>query len=49
MHLDYVFAAANLRAEVYGIEQVRNRDTVAELVQQVKVSSLCTSLSFNPT
>ncbi|KAH8321768.1 hypothetical protein KR067_000740 [Drosophila pandora] len=37
MHLDYVFAAANLRAEVYGIEQVRNRDTVAELVQQVKV------------
>ncbi|KAH8233186.1 hypothetical protein KR026_005182 [Drosophila bipectinata] len=37
MHLDYVFAAANLRAEVYGIEQVRNRDTVAELVKQVKV------------
>lgn len=37
MHLDYVFAAANLRAEVYGIPQVRDRQKVAELVQQVKV------------
>ncbi|KAH8234400.1 hypothetical protein KR038_009109 [Drosophila bunnanda] len=37
MHLDYIYAAANLRAEVYGIEQVRNRQTIAELVQQVKV------------
>jgi len=38
MHLDFIYAGANLRAEVYGIEQVRNRETIAELVQQVKVS-----------
>jgi len=38
MHLDFIYAAANLRAEVYGIEQVRNRETIAELVQKVKVS-----------
>ncbi|KAI8036386.1 hypothetical protein M5D96_010980 [Drosophila gunungcola] len=37
MHLDFIYAGANLRAEVYGIEQVRNRETIAELVQQVKV------------
>ncbi|XP_030373603.1 ubiquitin-like modifier-activating enzyme 1 [Scaptodrosophila lebanonensis] len=37
MHLDYIYAAANLRAEVYGIPQVRNRQAVAELVLQVKV------------
>lgn len=37
MHLDYIYAAANLRAEVYGITQVRDRQKVAELVQQVKV------------
>ncbi|XP_017012603.2 ubiquitin-like modifier-activating enzyme 1 [Drosophila takahashii] len=37
MHLDFIYAGANLRAEVYGIEQVRNRQTIAELVQQVKV------------
>ncbi|KAL7730588.1 hypothetical protein ACLKA6_000579 [Drosophila palustris] len=37
MHLDYIYAAANLRAAVYGIAQVRDRQKVAELVQQVKV------------
>lgn len=37
MHLDYIYAAANLRAEVYGIPQVRDRQKIAELVQQVKV------------
>ncbi|KAM8711079.1 hypothetical protein ACLKA7_000242 [Drosophila subpalustris] len=37
MHLDYIYAAANLRAAVYGIDQVRDRQKVAELVQQVKV------------
>lgn len=37
LHLDYVFAAANLRAEVYGIPQVRDRQAVALLVQQVQV------------
>ncbi|KAH8405459.1 hypothetical protein KR215_000197 [Drosophila sulfurigaster] len=37
MHLDYIYAAANLRAEVYDIPQVRDRQKIAELVQQVKV------------
>ncbi|ALC40452.1 Uba1 [Drosophila busckii] len=37
MHLDYIYAGANLRAEVYGIPQVRDRQQVAEMVQQVKV------------
>ncbi|KAH8300140.1 hypothetical protein KR044_010469, partial [Drosophila immigrans] len=37
MHLDYIYAAANLRAGVYGIPQVRDRQKVAELVQQVNV------------
>lgn len=36
-HLDYVFAAANLKAEVYGIPQNRNRDQVAEMVKKVVV------------
>lgn len=40
MHLDYVYAAANLKAEVYGLTQVRDRNVVAELIAQVKVSRL---------
>lgn len=40
MHVDYVYAAANLRAEVYGLPQVRDRDTVVALIQQVEVSSV---------
>lgn len=39
MHLDYIYAGANLRAAVYGIPQVRDRQKIAELVQQVKVST----------
>ena len=38
LHLDYIFAAANLRAEVYGVPQVRDRETIACLVQKVAVS-----------
>lgn len=37
LHLDYVNAAANLKAEVYGIPQVRNRQQVASLVVNVEV------------
>ncbi|XP_014240445.1 ubiquitin-like modifier-activating enzyme 1 [Cimex lectularius] len=37
LHLDYVFAAANLKAEVYGLRQVRDRDAVAEMVKEVVV------------
>lgn len=38
MHLDYVYAAANLKAEVYGLPQVRDKNIVAELIGQVEVS-----------
>lgn len=36
-HVDYVFAAANLKAAMYGMEQVRDRAKVVELVKQVDV------------
>ncbi|SPP74032.1 blast:Ubiquitin-like modifier-activating enzyme 1 [Drosophila guanche] len=38
MHLDFICAAANLRAEVYGLTQLRDRQAIAELVKKVKVS-----------
>uniref|UniRef100_A0A0A9XZ86 E1 ubiquitin-activating enzyme n=4 Tax=Lygus hesperus TaxID=30085 RepID=A0A0A9XZ86_LYGHE len=37
LHLDYIFAAANLKAEVYGVPQVRDRDEVAKMVVNVEV------------
>lgn len=37
MHVDYVYAAANLKAQSYGLPQVRDRNTVIELVQKVEV------------
>lgn len=38
LHLDYVWAAANLKAEVYGIPQNRDKSYVAQVVQKVRVS-----------
>lgn len=38
LHLDYVFAAANLKAEIYGVPQVRDYNVVRELAQQINVS-----------
>jgi ubiquitin-activating enzyme E1 len=38
LHVDYVFAAANLKAEIYGIPQVRDRNQVCEMARSVKVS-----------
>lgn len=37
LHLDYIFTAANLKAEVYGIAQVRDRAEVAEMALKVEV------------
>ncbi|XP_035895537.1 ubiquitin-like modifier-activating enzyme 1 [Anopheles stephensi] len=37
LHLDYIFATANLKAEVYGIPQQRNRDAIRKLVMAVEV------------
>ncbi|XP_067003227.2 ubiquitin-like modifier-activating enzyme 1 [Anabrus simplex] len=37
LHLDFILAAANLKAEVYGIPQNRDRSIIADLVSQVEV------------
>ncbi|KAL1501297.1 hypothetical protein ABEB36_006643 [Hypothenemus hampei] len=37
LHLDYVVAAANLKAQVYGIPTNRNRQYIAEVVSKVQV------------
>lgn len=37
MHVDYVYAAANLKAEVHGITQVRDRNAIIELVSSIDV------------
>ena len=38
LHLDYIYAGANLKAEVYGLSQVRDRNAVAKMVEKVDVS-----------
>ncbi|XP_049960406.1 ubiquitin-like modifier-activating enzyme 1 [Schistocerca serialis cubense] len=37
LHLDYIVAAANLKAEVYGIPQNRDREAVARIAARVQV------------
>lgn len=37
LHLDYVASAANLKAEIYGLQQVRDRNKIYELVSQIDV------------
>ncbi|XP_066144924.1 ubiquitin-like modifier-activating enzyme 1 [Euwallacea fornicatus] len=37
LHLDYVFAAANLKAQVYGLPTCRDRALIADIVTKVEV------------
>lgn len=37
LHLDYIFTAANLKAEVYGLPQIRDRSVIADMAQKVEV------------
>lgn len=37
LHLDYIMAAANLKAEVYGLKQSRDRAAIAEMAISVEV------------
>lgn len=37
MHLDYVVAAANLKAYVYGIPQIRDRQQIRDILGKIKV------------
>lgn len=37
LHIDYILAAANLKAEVYGIPQNRDRDAIVNMVEHVEV------------
>ena len=37
MHIDYIAAAANLRANIYGIEQNRDLEQIAAIAKKVSV------------
>ena len=37
VHFDYVYAGANLKAEMYGIKQNRDKHVVAELIKKISV------------
>ena len=37
VHLSFIVAAANLKAEIYGIKQVRDVDAIKAMVDRIKV------------
>ena len=39
LHLDYIVAAANLKAEVYGIPQQRDKELIADIVEKIELPS----------
>lgn len=40
LHFEYIFSAANLKAEIYGLPQVRDKIALIEMVQLVEVRFL---------
>lgn len=38
LHYDFIYAASNLMAQVYGIPAMHNRQTIINLIQNVKVN-----------
>lgn len=40
LHLDYIVSAANLKAEIYGLANLRDRDAIAEMVSNIDVSQI---------
>ena len=39
VHFNYVYAAANLRAQMYGFNQMRNKEEIKKLLQNVQVEA----------
>lgn len=37
LHFDYIISAANLKAEIYGLEQIRDPETIRKMVQTIEV------------
>jgi ubiquitin-activating enzyme E1 len=37
MHVDFVMSAANLKAEMYGMEKVPDRKDIIEMIQKIDV------------
>lgn len=47
MHLDYINAAANLKAKLYGLKQVRDRNLIADLVAKIEVPAFTPKAGVN--
>lgn len=40
LHLEYIVSGANLKAEIYKIPQIRDREAISAMVQQIEVRNL---------